>query len=138
MTRHPTGRSHDVRPHDRPVHRPRVGSPLVGQLHITDLHARHGWANAPALENLHLLPFLHAQARLLQDLFPRRIKRIVVFPIPRVCTCMWDLIAPFLGTDTRNRVLLVCGMDVGKVSRPPKGLRKHMDEDLIGEFERTR
>lgn len=105
---------------------------------VADLRAGHGWANIPAVKHFSQIPFLQSQARILQDLFPSRINCIIIFPIPSVFTHMWDLIVPFLSQDVMGRVHLVSGWDSGKDASVPEGLRKHLDEGVIAEMERTR
>ena len=101
---------------------------------VIDVRSGHGWANIKAT---HLLPFIQSTARLLCDLYPRRLERCIVFPMPTVAKVLWIAAKPFLGTDTREKVCLVFGQ-AGRDDNAPKKLSEYLDEKLIANLEETR
>ena len=101
---------------------------------VIDVRPNHGWANIKAHK---LLPFIQSTVRNLCDLYPTRLNRCIIYPVPSVCKALWKAVKPFVGRDTVKKVCLVTG-PAGKNDKIPKKLNEHLDRDLISKFEQRR
>ena len=101
---------------------------------VIDVRPNHGWANIKAHK---LLPFIQSTVRNLCDLYPTRLNRCIIYPVPSVCKALWKAVKPFVGRETVKKVCLVTG-PAGKNDKIPKKLNEHLDHDLISKFEQRR
>lgn len=101
---------------------------------VIDVRPNHGWANIKAHK---LLPFIQSTVRNLCDLYPTRLNRCIIYPVPSVAKALWKAVKPFVGRDTVKKVCLVTG-PAGKNDKIPKKLNEHLDHDLISKFEQRR
>ena len=101
---------------------------------VIDVRPGYGWANIKAIQ---LLPFIQSTVRNLCDLFPTRLNRCVIYPVPSIATALWKAVKPFVGKDTVKKVCLVTG-PAGKNDKIPKKLNEYLDNELIGRFEQRR
>ena len=102
---------------------------------VIDTRPGLGWANIRAY---HLVPFIRHASKLLNDLHPERLHHAIVYPVPTVCAFIWNrLVKPFMDPTTAEKIVVLGGGD--KVtSKVPKGMRKYIGEDVLGEIERRR
>jgi hypothetical protein len=101
---------------------------------VIDVRPNHGWANIKAHK---LLPFIQSTVRNLCDLYPTRLNRCIIYPVPSVAKALWKAVKPFVGKDTVKKVCLVTG-PAGKNDKIPKNLSEHLDHYLISKFEQRR
>ena len=101
---------------------------------VIDVRSGHGWANIKAVN---LLKFIQSTVRYLVDLFPCRLERCIVFPVPKVANVLWNGVHPFLGKETATKVCLVSG-PAGRNDKVPTKLSQHLDKELIVQFEDRR
>ena len=101
---------------------------------VIDVRPNHGWANIKAHK---LLPFIQSTVRNLCDLYPTRLNRCIIYPVPSVAKALWKAVKPFVGRETVKKVCLSTG-PAGKNDKIPKKLNEHLDHDLISKFEQRR
>jgi hypothetical protein len=74
---------------------------------LMDVRPGWGWKNPPVLELVGLIR--HAAARL-QDLYPHRLHRLILYPIPRAAIFIYrSIIQVFLSEATRQAIVLIPG-----------------------------
>ena len=101
---------------------------------IIDVRPGYGWCNIKAIQ---LLPFIQMVSKLLCDLFPSRLEKCIVYPVPKVALFLWKAVQPFVGTETVNKICLISG-SAGKKDKVPKQVSKYLDEELINKLEERR
>jgi CRAL/TRIO domain len=78
---------------------------------VLDVRAGTGWCNTPITS---MLPLVRHVLRQLQNLFPGRLHRCIVFPVPAVAVLLWNaVVRPFLDRAVSDRVVLVAGPGTG-------------------------
>eukprot|EP00804_Cyclotella_cryptica_P000556 CCRYP_009967-RA/>CCRYP_009967-RA protein AED:0.06 eAED:0.06 QI:110/-1/1/1/-1/1/1/231/228 len=53
-----------------------------------DVRVGKGWANISAFK---LLPFIKATTKLVSELYPERLERCIIFPVPSIAVGIWGL-----------------------------------------------
>ena len=102
---------------------------------LIDTRPGTGWANIPARQ---LVPFCRTLAQQLNDLFPERLARCILFPVPRVAQFVWQvLVKPFVDAETAAKVCLVAGR-VQRQAPPPRSLSRYVDADTVACLEQRR
>jgi hypothetical protein len=104
-----------------------------------DVRGGAGWANPRPQK---LLPFIKLTAGLLEQNFPERLERCIVFPVPVAATLLWKVIRAFLDPTTATKIELVKG-DSRNHAPPPYGpmephvaavVLKHMEDFRCSSF----
>ena len=101
---------------------------------VIDVRPGYGWSNIKAIQ---LLPFIQMVSKLLCDLFPSRLEKCIVYPVPKVALFLWKAVQPFVGTETVDKICLISG-SAGKKDKVPKQVSKYLDEELIAKLEERR
>lgn len=101
---------------------------------VIDVRAGYGWANISAIK---LVPFIQSVIRMLCDLFPNRLEKCIVFPIPKAANVLWKASKKFVDKETVNRICLVSG-PASKKSKVPTKLGRYLDHELITKLEDKR
>ena len=101
---------------------------------VIDVRPGYGWSNIKAIQ---LLPFIQMVSKLLCDLFPSRLEKCIVYPVPKVALFLWKAVQPFVGTETVDKICLISG-PAGKKDKVPKQVSKYLDEELIAKLEERR
>jgi len=101
---------------------------------VIDVRPGYGWCNIKAIQ---LLPFIQMVSKLLCDLFPSRLEKCIVYPVPKVALFLWKAVQPFVGTETVDKICLISG-SAGKKDKVPTNVSKYLDEDLIAKLEERR
>jgi len=101
---------------------------------VIDVRPGYGWSNIKAIQ---LLPFIQMVSKLLCDLFPSRLEKCIVYPVPKVALFLWKAVQPFVGTETVDKICLISG-SAGKKDKVPTNVSKYLDEDLIAKLEERR
>lgn len=68
---------------------------------VLDVRAGAGWANPTPMS---LVPFIKIVASLLNDHFPERLSRLVLFPLPFAATFIFNMVKQFLDQDTASKI----------------------------------
>ena len=101
---------------------------------LIDVRPGIGWPNPPALE---MVNFIRPVARTLYDLFPQRLHRCILFPVPHAAVLLWKLIRGFLEAHLTERMVLLSGR--ATVQSPiPDQLKEYVSEDGIQQLEAMR
>jgi hypothetical protein len=100
-----------------------------------DLRAGKGWPNIHAAR---LVPFMKDSTRLLSDLFPERLHRCVLYPVPPAFTWIWNIIKKAIDPRTRDKVCPLSGAN--KIESPPprEHMLEHMSEEAADRLEKER
>lgn len=101
---------------------------------IIDVRPGYGWSNINAIQ---LLPFIQMVSRLLCDLFPTRLEKCLVYPVPKMALFLWKAIQPFVGTETVDKIKLISG-PAGKKDKVPTKVSRYIDKKLIAKLEERR
>ena len=102
---------------------------------VLDVRAGSGWANPSPIS---LLPFIKIVASLLNQHFPERLSRLVLFPLPFAATFLFNTAKKqFLDDDTAGKIC-VCG-GAGNANSPvPDQVGLYFKEDVIHIMETRR
>ena len=102
---------------------------------LLDVRPGTGWCNLPALE---LVGFTRHVAGQLQTLFPERLHKCVLFPVPRPAVFLWNLFKVFLHESTRQAVCVVAGGAHRDSPVPRSALRHHVPDVCVEHCEQVR
>lgn len=100
-----------------------------------DVRGGKGWANAAAYG---MMPFIKAMAGLLHEIYPERLSKLVLYPLPRAAMWIWAMAKPFLDTSVVKRATLIGGDDARTSPPPNDALRLHFDEETVEALEKKR
>jgi hypothetical protein len=93
------------------------------------------------LPNIHaarLIPFMTDTTRLLLDLFPERLHRCLLYPVPTQFTWIWNIIKKAIHPLTRDKICPLSGAN--KIESPPprEQMLEHMSEEAADRLEKER
>ncbi|KAL1519693.1 hypothetical protein AB1Y20_023203 [Prymnesium parvum] len=92
---------------------------------VVDVGGIHpGGANAPVSK---LIPIIRELSRVLAPLFPERVKRMTIYPVPLAVRGIWSAVKLFLDPVTANKAVLLSGGNSRTGSRYPVELSKYVD-----------
>jgi len=100
-----------------------------------DVRAGKGWPNIHALR---LVPFMKNSLKLLLPLFPERLHKCVVYPLPSAFFYLWTMIAKCLDPVTRDKICVVSGKCTIEAQPPTEKLVVHLGEAATQLLEATR
>jgi hypothetical protein len=80
-----------------------------------DVRGGKGWRNIPPLRNL---PFIKTVVKLLLAMFPERLHKCLLFPVPQAANWIWKVCKAWIDPDTSRKVQLLTGTAT-IVSKPP-------------------
>ncbi len=101
---------------------------------LVDVRAQDGLANPPAFK---LLPYLRQVAPMMNNFFPGRLTRMVVYPMPRAASALWGIVKGFLSSSTAAKVLLLPGSDRAGSPVPAELLDFVAFEELRADVQET-
>jgi len=90
---------------------------------LIDVRAGHGWPNPPATS---LLSYLRQVAPLLNDFFPGRLERMLIYPVPRTAAIVWEVVRYLLDSTTASKIRMISGRD-REDSVPPCALKEFVE-----------
>ena len=94
-----------------------------------------GWTNRPASE---AMPFFRALAALIPDMYPERLRRIIIYPLPGWAAMLIKVVRSMLDPVTKAKIKVVKGDD-GKDAPCPVGLCAYdLTQDQIPAHARRR
>jgi hypothetical protein len=73
---------------------------------VMDVRPGRGWPSPPAIQ---MLGFIRRAAQMLFELYPGRLWRYIVFPVPAVATRVWNAVTLFLDPSIAERIVVVSG-----------------------------
>jgi hypothetical protein len=84
------------------------------------------------------VPFMQQTTTLLLALFPERLHKCLLYPVPPSFLWVWNTISKVVDPLTREKICLMSGPN-RIVSRPPfEQMFDHMDEDAAHHLEGSR
>ena len=100
-----------------------------------DVRAGKGWRNIHAAR---LVPFMKQTTQLLLSLFPERLHKCLVYPVPSAFMFLWHIIQQCIDKETSEKILLCPG--VNKIESPPpvEHMRDSMTIEVVNLLERSR
>jgi hypothetical protein len=100
-----------------------------------DVRAGRGWPNTHVLQ---LIPFMKHSMKLLLPIFPERLHRAIVYPVPHAFFYVWRMISKCMDPLTVERVCVLEGKC--KIVAPPPidKLRVYFGEEEMERLEATR
>jgi hypothetical protein len=101
---------------------------------VLDVRAGTGWANPSPLS---LLPFIKIVAVLLNAHFPERLHKLVLFPLPRAATFLFNTAKMCLDQDTASK-MEICPGPGNNDSPVPAQVRLFFNDDAIQTMEQRR
>mmetsp|Transcript_2229 Transcript_2229/g.3407 ORF Transcript_2229/g.3407 Transcript_2229/m.3407 type:complete len:270 (-) Transcript_2229:62-871(-) len=93
---------------------------------MLDVRAGTGWPNPWASS---LIPFIRTTTKLLNNYFPERLQRCVLYPMPRLSLYLWDMVKKYLDQDTASKIVLLRGK-AGETDPVPESLADYVDEKV--------
>ena len=100
-----------------------------------DVRAGRGWPNTHVLR---LIPFVKSSLQILLPLFPERLHKAVVYPVPSTFLYIWRMMSKCMDPDTAKKVCILEG--ICKIEAPPPmdPLRVHFGEEELEQLEASR
>jgi CRAL/TRIO domain len=101
-------RQHEEQPslHSNPPTTPKEAADDPQWTLVMDVRPGHGWPNPPAVK---MLGFIREAGQMLFELFPGRLHRCIVFPVPVVAAGVWGAAKKVLDPTVASRVVVVSG-----------------------------
>ena len=100
---------------------------------LVDVRGGRGWSNPTPWS---LLPFVQSTASLLGDMYPERLERLILHPLPRSAAWVWSAAQKFLDPDTASKVVVVGAGE--KMNDLPEGLKDYVNEASLAVLENRR
>mmetsp|Transcript_8438 Transcript_8438/g.12227 ORF Transcript_8438/g.12227 Transcript_8438/m.12227 type:complete len:313 (+) Transcript_8438:15-953(+) len=86
---------------------------------LLDTRRGVGWPNTKAFA---LMSFIRQTISILQEMYPERLAKTIVFNLPWACKYLWEMVKPFLDPNTREKVVVCSGKDDPEAEPPQKVL----------------
>lgn len=102
---------------------------------MIDVRPGEGWPNPSAFQ---IVGFIGDLANGLYDLYPQRVHRCILFPVPRPAIFLWKSISVFLDPQLTATIDLIPGGCALKSPPPTKQLKTYVSEVGVTMMERTR
>lgn len=102
---------------------------------LIDVRPGKGWPNPPAHK---MVGFIRHVASELNDLFPDRLSRCVLYPIPGPAVFLWKLVRGFLDKKLVEQVVLIPGSERMRSKPPNEKLSRFVDPNILTTMEKTR
>ena len=91
-----------------------------------DVRAGRGWPNIHAVR---LVPFMKNSLKLLLPLFPERLHKCVVYPLPSAFFYIWTMICKCMDKATAAKICVVSGKCTIEAQPPTEKLVAHLGEE---------
>jgi CRAL/TRIO domain len=102
---------------------------------IVDVRGGQGWRNIPAAQ---LVLFMKDIFALLLNMFPERLARAIILPVPSILLWIWSVVQRYLDPDTAKKICLITG-PAGTSSPPPsKAMSTYLDGNVVALLESER
>ena len=100
-----------------------------------DVRAGRGWPNIHAMR---LVPFMKQTTTLLLSLFPERLHKCVIYPVPSTFLWIWNLIAKVIDPLTKDKICLLSGVNKIEAAPPLDQMSEHLGEKVALLLEASR
>ncbi|KAG7346132.1 CRAL/TRIO domain containing protein [Nitzschia inconspicua] len=91
-----------------------------------DVRAGRGWPNTHAVK---LVPFMKSSLKLLLPLFPERLHKCVVYPLPSAFYFLWTMISKCMDAVTAAKICVVSGKCFIEAEPPTDKLIAHLGKE---------
>merc|ERR1712071_177518 len=85
-----------------------------------------------------LIPYMKAISNVMNEFFPERLDRLVLFPLPTACKFLWNVIKKFLDPVTAEKIIVVSGPAAIDSPAPIKVLSEYVDVETLKYLELVR
>ena len=102
---------------------------------LLDVRPGEGFANPPALT---LMPFIQNISKYLNQRFPERLHRCILYPLPRPALWLWNMASALIDENVLDRIKLIAGPDAIDAPPPNEDLAKYIDESFLERVESAR
>lgn len=102
---------------------------------LFDVRPGVGFANPPALL---LMPFIKSISKYLNQRFPERLYRCILYPLPRPALWLWHIASGLLDDNVVDRIKLVAGEAAIDAPPPNEDLAEYIDESVLEQVESAR
>jgi hypothetical protein len=100
-----------------------------------DVRPGRGWPNPPAVQ---MLGFMRRVTQVLLELYPGRLWRCIVFPVPFVATHVWNKAKRFLDLSVAKRIIVIPGPANLDSPLPVSKLLPYINRDCLEVLEDAR
>jgi hypothetical protein len=100
-----------------------------------DVRAGKGWPNIHAMRQV---PFMQQTTTLLLSLFPERLHKCLLYPVPSSFLWIWKMVSKVLEPVTRDKVCLLSGANKIAAIPPFEQMYEHMEKDVAHLLENSR
>lgn len=100
-----------------------------------DVRAGKGWRNLHALK---LVPFMKDSLELLLQLFPERLHKCIVYPLPPTFFYLWKVVAKCIDPKTRRKIVIVTGKCTMDAPPPNEQLAVQLGQQTTPRLEEHR
>lgn len=116
---------------DRKLKRNSVDKVIVS----VDVRAGKGWKNPPAGS---IVPFIKKTISILEQNFPERLAKSIVYPMPFAASALWRIIKVFLDANTANKISILSGPALEDSPLPKAKLEKYISGVELDRMELNR
>ena len=102
---------------------------------VLDVRGGMGWRNLNAASQL---PFIQHTCRLLLAMFPERLSRAIVYPIPASFVWLWSIASRCIDPKTRNKIGVLSGTATIRARPPTDQMLAYMSEETATRLEQER
>lgn len=102
---------------------------------LLDVRPGVGFPNAPALM---LMPFIQSITKYLNQRFPERLYRCILFPLPRPALWLWHMASALIDDSVVERIKLIAGSEAIDAPPPNEDLAEYIDESILEQCESAR
>ena len=102
---------------------------------VVDVRGGMGWRNLHAANQL---PFIQHTCQLLLRMFPERLSRAIVYPIPASFVWLWTMASRCIDVKTRDKIALLPGIATIRANPPTEKMLGLMTEETANRLEDER
>jgi CRAL/TRIO domain len=102
---------------------------------LIDVRGGEGWRN---LNVAQLLPFIQHTSMLLLSMFPERLYRSLVYPLPPAFGWIWQVVRRYIDPLTREKICLLTGPALIASPVPSDQMTKYLSESVVEHLEKER
>lgn len=102
---------------------------------LLDVRPGKGFHNASALI---LMPFIQRISKFLNQKFPERLHRCILYPLPRPALWLWHMASSLLDDNVTERIILIAGDFSIEAPPPNEDLAQYIDESVLEQVECAR
>ena len=102
---------------------------------LLDVRAGEGWPNPMAFT---LINFIRTVSKMLLQLYPERLERMIIFPVPKAAMYVWSAVKSFYRSGELEKFVLVPGPANARSPLPRELLAVYIEDDVLDQTEEKR